>query len=372
MGIETLIISILVGGWGDSLLIGIIAFVITGILYMIPVIGQALGMICSILEAALVYQLLLYLGWLSKVESYYLAIAVFFVFSYLHNVYVGMEDLRCIGFGWLIFECIVICGSIYYSTNSVILCSIIGIVCLVMSVIPYIRVFDFFVLSLGAGYLAYGSSIPSVGDGKHAITIGIIFLLFSVVMYIYVYKSLDYIGMKKNKEEREARNNHLMEYYSIRANIYKKYSELEKEYYYFRTSVCVNEQERDEFDSDWEKYIFHLNNNSYLTFNNFFENKKLYIYRFYNRDYANNCRSNKNHDSNHSSEKNEEQQSFREEGKIIIYFKGISSMDGLKSRYRELMKIYHTDNPNGDTGVCQIIQEEYQYLLNLYNKKSAP
>ncbi len=50
----------------------------------------------------------------------------------------------------------------------------------------------------------------------------------------------------------------------------------------------------------------------------------------------------------------------------IFWFAGINDAEGLKKRYRELMKIYHPDNQAGDTGAVQQIQEEYEELLKKY------
>ena len=48
----------------------------------------------------------------------------------------------------------------------------------------------------------------------------------------------------------------------------------------------------------------------------------------------------------------------------IDWFAGIKSVDELKKRYRDLMKIYHPDNQAGDTNAVQQIQQEYEQLLN--------
>lgn len=47
----------------------------------------------------------------------------------------------------------------------------------------------------------------------------------------------------------------------------------------------------------------------------------------------------------------------------IQYFKGITSLDQLKLKYRELIKQYHPDLPNGDLEAMKIINIEYDYLL---------
>lgn len=49
---------------------------------------------------------------------------------------------------------------------------------------------------------------------------------------------------------------------------------------------------------------------------------------------------------------------------ISNFFKGVATIDELKKRYRDLLKIYHPDNQAGDTSVSQEIQKEYDSLVN--------
>ena len=44
------------------------------------------------------------------------------------------------------------------------------------------------------------------------------------------------------------------------------------------------------------------------------------------------------------------------------FFLGVSSLSGLKKRYRDLMKIYHPDNENGHEGTVRFINTEYEQL----------
>lgn len=52
-----------------------------------------------------------------------------------------------------------------------------------------------------------------------------------------------------------------------------------------------------------------------------------------------------------------------------ILFKGVRSESALKKRYRELMKIFHPDNQDGDDSVIHAINIEYdrlkKYMVNL-------
>ena len=361
MTIEALLIAFVIGILKDSFLLGIMTLVGVGILYGIPIIGQALGCMSSFIEAYVVFELIKNIKFIKISEAVIISTIIFLVLIYLHNRTIEMEDLRFVGFGWLLFEAVTVSIFFYdYVKDSFLLSLAVLFLLIILAITPFVRVIEFIGLSAFAGYFAY-SLFFSLVEKKYALISGTIIFIYSVVMYVYVYKSLDYIGMKKRSEQRKKDIEHYAEYSAIKKSIYDKFPEAEKEYYYFYTSVCVNEAERNEFDTDWEDYIFYLNKNNYVQFNVFFESRKLYRYRFYNRDYA------KNH--NNTENQGNTAESFDENfNKNLVYFKGVNSSEGLKKRYRELLKIYHTDNPYGDNEVCQIIQKEYEYLTNKFKE----
>lgn len=49
-----------------------------------------------------------------------------------------------------------------------------------------------------------------------------------------------------------------------------------------------------------------------------------------------------------------------------FFFKGVDSELSLKKRYRDLTKIFHPDNLNGDTDTLKNINREYDALKKLY------
>ncbi len=50
-----------------------------------------------------------------------------------------------------------------------------------------------------------------------------------------------------------------------------------------------------------------------------------------------------------------------------MFFTGVGSKQSVKKRYRDLIKIYHPDNLDGDTEVIQEINSEYNKLCAIYN-----
>ena len=49
-----------------------------------------------------------------------------------------------------------------------------------------------------------------------------------------------------------------------------------------------------------------------------------------------------------------------------MFFKGVQDNVSLKKRYKELLKIYHPDNLNGDKEILQAISAEYETLSEAY------
>ena len=55
-------------------------------------------------------------------------------------------------------------------------------------------------------------------------------------------------------------------------------------------------------------------------------------------------------------------------GDCRIMFTGVDSEQGLKRRYRDLLKIFHPDNPEGDNNLVQEISREYDELKQSYGR----
>jgi hypothetical protein len=49
-----------------------------------------------------------------------------------------------------------------------------------------------------------------------------------------------------------------------------------------------------------------------------------------------------------------------------LFFKGVRDGSSLKKRYKELAKIYHPDNANGDSDTLLSIKKEYERLCDIY------
>jgi len=62
----------------------------------------------------------------------------------------------------------------------------------------------------------------------------------------------------------------------------------------------------------------------------------------------------------------EARRSLSYEENVKIFFRGVNDTASLKKRYRELIKIFHPDNTNGDTELIKAIGEEYEKQRRYY------
>ena len=53
------------------------------------------------------------------------------------------------------------------------------------------------------------------------------------------------------------------------------------------------------------------------------------------------------------------------------WFVGINTIAELRTKYRQLLKKYHPDNPGGSVEITQEINKEYDKIFDLLNIKSA-
>lgn len=82
----------------------------------------------------------------------------------------------------------------------------------------------------------------------------------------------------------------------------------------------------------------------------------------YNDSYQSKYGENQNSNGNN--------QQNTEDTALISLFAGCNDKESLRKRYRELMKIYHPDNFNGDNEMCQKIQSIYEKLCNKHKDNS--
>ena len=63
---------------------------------------------------------------------------------------------------------------------------------------------------------------------------------------------------------------------------------------------------------------------------------------------------------------NLERERSSDPAEVKMLFRGIDNLKDLKKRYKELIKIFHPDNVNGDTSVLQEINRQFDELKSKY------
>lgn len=66
----------------------------------------------------------------------------------------------------------------------------------------------------------------------------------------------------------------------------------------------------------------------------------------------------------------EKKESMERQDENNSLFAGCNDIESIRKRYRELMKIFHPDNSNGDNEMCQEIQSSYEQLCKKYKENS--
>lgn len=360
IGIEAFITAIIIGvseaSWGT----GILTFLIICGVFAVPLLGGILMLAFSLAESILVGMLLLNIA--SPIISWIIGIIVFVITVSLHQAAIGIDE-SIFGYSLLLFEILVVSFMVYMQFQSLPLGVFTFAILLICMFLPYIRYIESIALSILTSLALYYLSVDTTGK-MFSIAISILIFILSSVFCITtnMQGGIDTIfnNIKLNNELRK----HTEEYEKLKIKLYSQYPDLEKEHYYYITCVCKNDIELFSFETDWRLYLENIEKQqtSITSFNNWFEENQRYIYSNYNKEFAKEYHKNKQSKAN-----NEKEEFVSNSSKLSEWFKGVSDSEGLKKRYRDLLKIYHPDNNAGDTFITQQIQDEYNRLLTENN-----
>lgn len=154
-------------------------------------------------------------------------------------------------------------------------------------------------------------------------------------------------------------------------DIYAVYPDLKdsKEYAYIQ-SYCLNEEDNYYFNKDWNSYLYSLKTTLYM-FQDTNPNELFFSFKDWwikNRDIPVTMDCNRYYKRILNGKAvEEEMKTPSSNSPSPDWFKGVSDSEGLKKRYRDLLKIYHPDNSAGDTSITQQIQKEYDKLISEYS-----
>lgn len=361
VSIECLIISLIVGfskmdaGWG------IAAFIIAIVLYMIPIVGGVLSIALSLIETFFVLGILTLIS--TPTISCFLTIFSFFVLVSIHRHFGVISDDGIFGYSLLISEALIISWLIWYGTKLIPLACISFIILMIIMFIPVVRVIELIALSLATSVVVFMFAQDAAIKTQYCIIAALIVLAYTGYNHAAAYSKIDYVEMKNAKKRQKLQQEVFVNYELMKEKLYNQYPEIGKQYHYYKVSVCKNEEEREEFELDWKKYLYYLDKSeTFCTFNYFFEEKGLYKSSSYNKDFANEWKQRQSQSEQNNSQQQQEKVKQNDAAQTLMYFAGINDVEALKKRYHDLLKIYHPDNQNGEVGTMQQIQQEYEYL----------
>lgn len=359
VGVECFIIALITGIIKESFGWGIAAFVIIIVLYAIPIIGGVISIVLSLAEMLIVYELLKMVA--PEPVTLFLSLFALFVIIQMHRHFGNIQNDGIFGYSLIVTESLFSAFALWFGIKSIPLACVLFVILMIVIFIPKLRGIGFVGLAIATAVYTFGFTYQHLAIQYSVIT-SLIMLVYVSYNHYKAYALLDYRGIKKEKDAQKQWEENFMGYEMLKKKIYDEYPDLEKQYFYFNASVCKNESEREAFELDWKRYLNYLESSNFCTFNQFFEDNKLYRYSNYNKDFAHEWREEQERQKEHekTAHKKEEQNEYSNEK--IIYFTGVKDADSLKKRYRDLLKIYHPDNQNGDTSTVQQIQKEYELL----------
>ena len=361
--IEATIIGIICGLVESNWLIGAGVWLGITIFSTIPYLGSVIIIAASLIEACILHEIIRATNIANMNITLLISLIAFIILVFIHSGYGELHDMNSMGYGWLVFESGFVSIAGYVLTKKATIAIIVFLALIILSFIPKLRVIEFVSLTIISGISVF-YLIPKEISLLTKIIFVIVVVLLNIFFFLGVYSRLDYVGRKKEKERLKEIRNYEEEYEQLKQKLYCIYPEIEKEYYYFYVNVCKNEKDKVELQTDWFDYLKYIEKQrQYSNFNTFFEEEGLYKYRFYNTDFSK--KFEKSEQDNKS--KYNEQTDYDSNNNDVVYFKGCIEKESLKKRYRDLMKIYHTDNTSGDKSVCQKIQDEYEMLRAKFN-----
>lgn len=352
--IESLAFSLLIGLYQQNVLLGVGFCLFLILLEGIPLISVMYTMLFPLAESVLVFHIVLERS--DTKIGFLAALAAFCLLTALHKK-AGRIDHISFGYAMLLFDGILIAAAqslINHKPDLRLMLPLLAI--LLLTMLPRLRIVLSILLAAAAAWSVYLYTLPVLGTFG-AFLSAVFLFVYSGSAYLWACLGNDLIGLRRQKKMLRALEDKKKEFPQIKSRIYEKYPVLAEQYQYYQTAVCTNSEERSAFNQDWQHYVLYLDaSGKNITFNQFFDREKLYqIRRYKDNPYRTATRYNRTGQAASSR-------------KVTTgYFTGVTDMASLKKRYRELMKIYHPDNQNGDTTVSRQIQEEYDSLSGKYH-----
>jgi len=349
--IESFAFALLIGLYQKSILWGVGLGLSLILLEGIPLMSVLYTMLFPLAEAILIFQIVVER---SQTEVGFLtALAAFYILTTLHKR-AGKIDHIAFGYAMILFDLILIAATrflairMFHPRFLLLLFAVFFI-----AMLPRLRIVLSILLAATTAISVY-LYIMSVLGMPYAFLSAAFFFLYSGSAYLWACLGNDLIELTKQKKLQRLLEEKKPEFPQIKSRMYEKYPVLAEQYRYYQISVCTNIEERNAFETDWQHYLLYLEaSGKNITFNQFFDREKLYRIRRY-----------KDNPYRAVSRQSSARQAAASFSNPVVsgYFAGVTDIASLKKRYRELLKIYHPDNQNGDTTVSRQIREEYDAL----------
>lgn len=359
--LESLLVSVLTGIYFKNILLGFVTCFVLILLEAIPLISCVYALLFSLIESMILWKATMH--FLPLEQSCLASLVGFVLLVEIHKI-LGKINCTALGYAMIVFEELLIMGLRYLLTHQIQLSDILILAgVFLLTRIAFCRIAATVLLTIAATGLLYLYGRQFL-DPLYLILLAALTFCYSCTVYLWACLGNDFIGLWKQKRFQKILEIKEKELPDIKSRMYEKYPVLAEQYQYYQTCVCHDGAERQAFDTDWKHYLIYLDSTSRnITFNQFFERERLYQIRTYKQ---NSYRVNPRHSAKHTSGKNPASDIAYQSQKGSSYFAGVNDMPSLKKRYRDLLKIYHPDNQNGDSTVYIQIQAEYDSLSRKY------
>lgn len=359
--LESLLVSVLIGIHFKNILLGFVTCSVLILLEAIPLISCVYALLFSLIESMILWKAAT--QFLPVEQSCLISLIVFILLVEIHKI-LGKINCTALGYAMIVFEELLIMGLRYLLTHQIQLSDILILAgVFLLTCIAFCRIAATVLLTIATTGLLYLYGRQFL-DPLYLILLAVLTFCYSCTVYLWAYLGNDFIGLWKQKRFQKILEIKEKELPNIKSRMYEKYPVLAEQYQYYQTCVCHDSAERLTFDTDWKHYLIYLDSAPRnITFNQFFERERLYQIRTYKQ---NPYRVNPRHSAKHTSGKNPASDIAYQSQKGSSYFAGVNDMPSLKKRYRDLLKIYHPDNQNGDSTVYIQIQAEYDSLSRKY------
>lgn len=292
IGFESLIIALIAGVTKQDLGFGIIAFFVSIFLFAIPLFGGICMLVFSFIWSFILWGIII--NYTAPLFAWIICMIAFMILLGVHMAVIDMnEGVFC--YSYLLFESLAFVFCIYALKQSLILSIGIFVALVICAFLPIIRHIEGIGLSVCTAIMFYYLANTTLSTVPSIIISGLMFII-SEAIYLIMNSRFSWKDIIEESKQKKIDRIENAKFSQIKSELYNKYEELEKDYFYFNKCVCKNNIEKIKFDIDWKNYIYFLNSScEFIDFNSWYEAEGLYKSQWsdYNSDFAMNYKRQK-------------------------------------------------------------------------------